>query len=135
MTRFAEALAADGLKAMKRMSGKVNMETLSLTGADSVDLVVDRKFKNRPEVQLCKNCLVRKRMSQFSTLGETFGNIKTSSSSSSAGTKENNFGKRFNGVGHTKSAKYTWHDVIYGRTDRPADDHQITTTAIKLASC
>ena len=45
MTRFAEALAADGLKAMKRMSGKVNMETLSITGADSVDLVVDRKFK------------------------------------------------------------------------------------------
>ena len=51
MTRFAEALAADGLKAMKRMSGKVNMETLSITGADSVDLVVDRKFKNRPEVK------------------------------------------------------------------------------------
>ena len=104
MTRFAEALAADGLKAMKRMSGKVNMETLSITGADSVDPVVDRTFKNRPEV---KNCLVRKRMSQFPTLGETFGNIKTSSSSSSARSQENKFGKRFDGVGHTKSAKYT----------------------------
>ena len=52
MTRFAEALAADGLKAMKRMSGKVNMETLSITGAELVDPPVDRKFKIRPEVHL-----------------------------------------------------------------------------------
>ena len=50
MTRFAEALAADGLKAMKRMSGKVNMETLSITGAELVDQLVDRKIKIRPKV-------------------------------------------------------------------------------------
>ena len=82
MTRFAEALAADGLKAMKRMSGKVIIRSEKFLSTCSSE---------RPRRRQLKKYLVRKRVSQFSTMGKTIGNIKTSSTSPSAGAEENNF--------------------------------------------
>ena len=50
-------------------------------------------------------------MSQFSTVGKTIGNIKTSTTSPSSSAQENELCKRFDGVGHTQSAKYTGYVV------------------------